>query len=191
MNQQEKIRRRILGILTICKLSKKDFCEIIEIAPCNFGRYLEKNSVSYDDILKYESLGINIRYIFTGKGNKYINNENGRKIKHLDENSSISETHNVIYRLKYWINTHYGSIEKFDETVGIHTLKYFESKSNDSQIPFELKKVLLKEGLNVNWLYNKDECPYKNIEKGIEKKNWILKNCSSDNLMYLEMKGIL
>ena len=191
MNQQEQIKRRVLDIITICKLSKKDFCELMDIAPCNFGRYFEKNSVSYEDILKYESLGINLRYIFAGKGKKYINNKNGKKIKYLEENSAITESINVVYRLKYWINTHYSSVESFEKLFRINGLNYFDNKSNDFQIPFELKKILCHEGLNIKWLYNKDECPYIYHEIAKSKKNWVLENFNSDNLIYLEMKGVI
>lgn len=191
MNQQENTKKRILDLLIICKLSKKDFCEYMGVSSSNFSRSLEKSSFTIDEAAKYEKLGINLRYVMLGKGRIYTNNKNGQKIKHLCNSQGISESNNHVYRLKYWINTHYDSIESFEEKYDIIHEKYFNNKSNDFQIPIELKKILIRVGLNMKWLYDKTECPYNFTDNAKVKRNWLLENCNSDNLIYLEMKGVI
>jgi len=178
-------------LLNICNLSKRNFCKYINIHESNYLRLTKSKSIPIDVSYKIDELGINLRWFFTGNGEVFLKNKNGLILKKKFDSRKYDERDMHIYRLNVWISTHYNSYDEF--------VKHFKIENNhsllklriNSQIPFKITIILVREGMNVRWLYNKYESPYLNNEIGNEKKDWLVNNCLPTNMIYLELKGLI
>lgn len=178
-----QIEDRYIEILSICRLSKKDFCGLFNIIPQNFCRYVKNTKIELKDVEIIENLGINSRWLMTGLGIKYNNSDNGLKIQELIEKYKVSDDNYYCNRLRRWIETHYESIENFEKEFEIEKYKYFLNLNYRYQISYELSRILMNEGFNLKWLFHLDESPYLTSEKGREKKKWLVKSCGNKKLI--------
>lgn len=185
------LETQFINLLKVCNLSKRNFCKLININESNFIRLTKCKSVPNDILYKIDELGVNLRWFFTGNGEIFLNNPQGKFMKDLYDSKKYDENDIHIFRLNVWISTHYNSYEEFLELFNISDYITFRKMRVNSQIPLNITATLVKEGLNVRWLYNKNESPYLKNEKGNEKKDWLVKNCSPTNMIYLELKGMI
>lgn len=185
------IKSRYIEILLKCKVSKRDFCKSMGINEKNYNRFISNDFIHIKHAERIEKLGINIRWLFLNLGTMYNDSKNGYKIKYLTEKLMYEEENYHFKRLTYWIKTHYDSIDNFEKRFNISDKNYFNNISLINKIPMNLLKILSAEGLNVHWLYKYNVSPYLKNDEGRKKKKWLIRNKNSDNLIYLECKGII
>jgi hypothetical protein len=182
-----KIEDRYLEILSICKLSKREFCDLLNIVPQNYCRFIQSKKIDIYDLDVIESLGINARWLTTGFGSRYNFNEKGNQIKSIFDKLEQLESNYHLNKLTYWVETHYSKLCEFENTYNISNQNYFNFSERNNQIAYELVKILANDGLNFKWLYHFDEHPYLTSENGRMKKKWILENCNNENIIYKEL----
>lgn len=188
MKYELSMRDRYFEILFLCNISRKEFCEIIGIRDNVYTRFINNNQLTSDISLKIHELGINSTWLLTGKGEKFVDNIAGNRLKELVEENEPKEENLMYYKISLWIKAHFYSIENFEEVYDIKEKNYFELIRNSSQLPYDLCKIFKDEGFNLAWLYHNTEIPYMKSVNGLQKKKWILNYKDKECYIYQCLK---
>lgn len=189
MKQQYSMKDRFNQILLLCKMTVRDLSEHIGVHEKVFIRFISNEKISSDIGNKVEELGINSRWLLVGKGEIYNETEKGIKIKQMIETNKKMEVDFLYFKIITWIETHYSDIKNFEKEYKIDGFNYFDALKSKSHLCFELYKALKEDGLNMNWIYHNDTCPYNYSKNGREKKSWVINNLDHDNYIYNILKG--
>lgn len=184
MKSNYNTKDRFYEILSICNITAQEFSKHLNIDSKVFSRFTSNQKIHPQTLNVIYNLGINLNWFCLGIGDKYNNTSKGKIHKNNFKENEVDEVNFVYYKIKEWVELHFGSTQEFEQIYNLGDNESIEYVKHTNQIPYILSKKLKEAGLNINWLYHPDCDPYNTSESGRNKRAWTLKYLNQDNFIY-------
>ena len=189
--EKDKIDR-FLQFYEFTELSKKEFCEKLDILPQNFSEYLNgKRNLDYLTSQLY-SLGCSINWLISGDEPKFANNQAGvkLKIKHEIDKNILNDNYFILNKVKSWILVNYLNFENFAFTFNIDLEELSDTLSSINLLTSDFLTLLNFAGCNTNWVYGIEDWHLNTTKNGIELSNKTIPIDTFKELMSLHFQHL-